>query len=135
MKKLIIPLLFLCLIGTAFVMPYSHPDLNGKWVPIEQEIAGNAIPEAAFATQQLIIEDSLYTLTAESVDKGVIRINENKMDIYGRDGVNQGKHFTALFKLEQAQLTICYNLKGDAYPETFSTEGQPAYFKCVFKKE
>ena len=135
MKKRFIPLLFLCLAGMAFAVPFSLPDLNGKWIPIKQEIGGIALPEAAFSTQQLIIDDSLYTFTAESVDKGVIRINENKMDIYGRDGVNQGKHFTALFKLEQAQLTICYNLKGDAYPESFSTEGQPAYFKCVFKKE
>ncbi|HNP54428.1 MAG TPA: TIGR03067 domain-containing protein [Ferruginibacter sp.] len=133
MKK-IIAVLFIGMLISAFVTR-SAINLNGKWTPIEQEIGGNALPEAAFASQQLVIEDSLYTFTAESVDKGVIRINENKMDIYGRDGVNQGKHFTAIFKLEQERLTICYNLKGDAYPEAFETQGHPAFFMCVFKKE
>ena len=29
------------------------------------------------------------------------------MDIYGREGVNAGKHFTAIYKMESDQLTIC----------------------------
>mgnify|MGYP001551270201 FL=1 len=83
----------------------------------------------------LIISDSNYTFTAESVDKGVIRCSGEKMDIYGKEGVNSGKHFTAIYKLENDQLTICYNLSGDAYPEAFDTKGKPKYFMCVFKKQ
>jgi hypothetical protein len=48
--------------------------------------------------------------------------------------VNSGKHFTGLYKLENGQLTVCYNLKGDKYPDSFDTKGKPMYFMSVFKK-
>jgi hypothetical protein len=57
------------------------------------------------------------------------------MDIFGKEGVNSGKHFTAIYKLENEYLTICYNLSGNAYPETFETKGKPMYFLSVFKKK
>ncbi|HVT84233.1 MAG TPA: TIGR03067 domain-containing protein [Chitinophagaceae bacterium] len=109
--------------------------LSGNWIPIQQEIGGTALPTTSFQGQKLVISDSNYTFTAESVDKGVIRCSGEKMDIYGREGVNSGKHFTAIYKLENDQLTICYNLSGDAYPEAFDTKGKPKYFMCVFKKQ
>src|ERR1700752_2075666 len=81
--------------------------LNGTWVPTKQELAGTSIPAGAFANQKLIISDSNYTFIAESADKGVVRYTGDKMDIYGKDGVNAGKHFTALYKYENGELTIC----------------------------
>lgn len=109
--------------------------LNGIWVPVKQEIGGTLLPKVVFETQQLILEDSLYTLIAESVDKGVVNYKEDKMDIYGKEGVNAGKHFTAIYKLENEQLTICYNLAGTVYPESFETKGKPLYFLAVFNKQ
>ena len=109
--------------------------LSGTWVPVREEIGGTVLPKAAFQTQKLVIYDSNYTFTAESVDKGVVKLNGDKMDIYGREGVNAGKHFTAIYKLESEQLSICYNLKGDSYPEAFETKGKPMFFLCAFKKE
>ena len=109
--------------------------LNGTWLPVQQEIGGAPLPKAAFEKQKLIISDSTYTFIAESVDKGVVKYSDNKMDIYGKEGVNSGKHFTAIYKLENEQLTVCYNLTGNSYPETFATKGQPMYFLSVFKKE
>ena len=108
--------------------------LNGTWVPVKEEIGGTALPKAAFETQKLIISDSNYTFSAESVDKGVVKYKVDKMDIYGMEGINTGKHFTAVYKYENEQLTICYNLKGDSYPETFDTKGKPMYFLCTFTR-
>jgi uncharacterized protein (TIGR03067 family) len=108
--------------------------LNGTWLPIKQEMGGKLLPEASFQNQQLIIKDSTYTFTAENTDKGLVRYREDKMDIFGKEGVNAGKHFTAIYKFENGQLTICYNLKGDGYPATFATQGYPLYFLSVFKK-
>jgi len=108
---------------------------NGTWVPISEEIGGTQLPPAAFQTQKLIISDSNYTFIAESVDKGVVKYNGDKMDIYGREGVNSGKHFTAIYKHELDKLTICYNLAGDSYPESYDTKGNKNLFLCVFKKE
>ncbi len=108
--------------------------LNGAWAPVQEEMGGTSLPGAAFEKQRLIISDSVYTFTAESVDKGIIKYKDDKMDIYGREGINQGKHFTAIYKLENGALTVCYNLSGDHYPETFETQGKPAFFLAVFRK-
>ncbi|MCO5945405.1 TIGR03067 domain-containing protein [Mucilaginibacter flavidus] len=110
--------------------------LNGTWVPVKETMGKMTLPPASFGTQKLVIADSTYTFTAESVDKGICRYTEgsNKMDIYSKEGVNTGKHFTAIYKYENDQLTICYNLKGDSYPEAFDTSGNPALFMSVFKR-
>lgn len=109
-------------------------NLDGTWVPQREELAGKAIPAAAFASLRMVIADSLYTVTAEGVDKGIVRYKDGKMDIYGREGVNAGKHFTAIYKYEKNLLTICYNLDGDVYPESFATEGHPMFFLSVFSR-
>ena len=109
--------------------------LNGTWIPAKQEMGGKSLPNTIYENQQLIISDSNYTVIAESVDKGIVKYNADKMDIYSKEGVNAGKHFTAIYKFENDLLTVCYNLKGDSYPETFDTNGKPMYFLSVFKKE
>lgn len=136
----ILSLLLLSVLGLAFLYPGSKHEtqkenkLNGTWVPINEEIGGVNLPKSSFETQHLVINDSMYTFTAESVDKGIVRYEGNKMDIFGKEGVNSGKHFTAIFKSNGEQLTICYNLAGTGYPESFSTKGKPLYFLCVFVK-
>ena len=109
--------------------------MNGSWIPVKEEIGGTSLPQAAFGNQKLTINDSNYMFIAESVDKGVIKYKDDKMDIYGREGVNTGKHFTALYKFENDQLIICYNLLGNSYPEAFDTKGKPLYFLAAFKRE
>jgi uncharacterized protein (TIGR03067 family) len=109
--------------------------LNGSWIPVRQEIGGKDLPATYFQTQTLFIRDTTYTLTAESVDKGTLTYKKGRMDIYGKEGVNKGKHFTALYKLDDNQLTIIYNLKGDSYPLNFETKSSPTLFLSVFKKE
>jgi uncharacterized protein (TIGR03067 family) len=108
---------------------------NGSWLPIKQEFGGNALPKAAYEKEKLIINDSTYTVIAESVDKGILRYKDDKMDIYGREGVNAGKHFTAIYKYENEQLTVCYNLSGDSYPLAFETKSKPTLFLSIFIKE
>lgn len=97
-------------------------------------MGGKQLPQAALQ-QKLIIEGKNYTVIAESMDKGVIEYKGDKMDIYGKEGVNAGKHFTAIYKYENGQLTICYNLAGNNYPDAFATEGKPAFFLSVFERE
>lgn len=126
-------LIFLPLLLLAFGCGNSK-QLNGTWIPVQQEMGGTVLPAASFEKQSLVLNDSTYVFTAESVDKGVVRCNGNKMDIYGKDGVNTGKHFTAIYKVENDQLHICYNLAGDGYPADYKTTGKPMYFLCVFKK-
>ncbi|HTS45365.1 MAG TPA: hypothetical protein VMH01_13285 [Puia sp.] len=131
---------FICLLllGLACNTPKNASTKPGKfdgtWIPVRQEINGTPLPNAVFEKEKLILSDSTYALIAESVDKGVIYYKGDKMDIYGREGVNAGKHFTAIYKFENDQLIICYNLSGDSYPEAFETKSKPTLFLSVFKK-
>src|SRR5450432_859312 len=100
--------------------------LNGVWTPVKQEIGGKDLPAVVFEKQKLIVTDTNYTFSAESTDKGILIYKKGQMDIYGKEGVNTGKHFTAIYKLDNDQLTICYNLKGDSYPLAFETKSKPA---------
>ena len=129
-------LFILCLVCISSINVTAQSNLlNGNWKPVKLEIDGAALPPETFEKQKLIISDSNYTFIAESVDKGIARYKDGKMDIYGKDGVNNGKHFTAIYKFENELLLICYNLAGDKYPETFETKGKPTYFLATFKKE
>jgi len=129
-------LFILCLVCISSINVTAQSNLlNGSWKPVKLEIDGSALPSETFEKQKLIISDSNYTFIAESVDKGIARYKDGKMDIYGKDGVNNGKHFTAIYKFENELLLICYNLAGDKYPETFETKGKPTYFLATFKKE
>jgi uncharacterized protein (TIGR03067 family) len=113
---------------------YSNP-LNGTWIPVSEEINGMVLPNSLYTNQKLILLDSTYAFQAESLDKGKVTYSDSKMDIYGIEGVNAGKHFTALYTFKNDQLTICYNLLGDSYPTAFETKSKPSLFLSVFKKE
>ena len=127
--------LLISLLLLAFPHAKQPNPLNGKWVPIRQEMGGSLLPSGAFEKQFLVIADSAYIVAAESVDKGtVVYSGSDKMDIYGKEGVNAGKHFTALYKYENGELTICYNLTGQSYPASFDTKGSRFLFLSVFRK-
>ncbi len=125
----------ICFIASISRAQSTSNPINGTWIPISQTMNGKTFPAVVYASQKLIIDDSNYTVIAESIDRGVIIYTANKMDIYGKDGVNKGKHFTAVYKYEDKQLTICYNLLGDSYPELFDSKGKGLLFLSVFKKE
>lgn len=65
----------------------------------------------------------------------MLKYHSGQMDIYGKEGINAGKHFTAIYKLDNDQLTICYNLAGDSYPTGFETKSKQALFLSEFKKD
>lgn len=134
MNKLFAIIFLITLIGCAATKTPAPDPISGNWVPLSQEMGGKAMPRAFYEKQRLSIEGLSYTLVAESVDKGELNYANGRMDIYGKEGVNKGKHFSAIYKLEKGQLTICYNLKGDGYPEGFDTKGKALYFISVYTK-
>jgi uncharacterized protein (TIGR03067 family) len=137
MRSILFPsLLIFCLVCSSTINVAAQSNkLDGNWKPVREEFGGSELPPASFEKQKLTIIDSNYIFIAESVDKGIARYKDGKMDIYGKEGVNIGKHFTAIYKFENELLLICYNLSGDKYPEAFETKGKPTYFLSTFKKE
>ena len=120
--------------GCKMINHHNSSILSGTWVPVKQQMGGLELPSSVFENQTLTLNDNKYIVVAELIDKGEVVINDGKMDIYGKDGPNAGKHFTAIYKFESNQLTICYNLNGDKYPEGFETKNNPVYFLAVYKK-
>ncbi len=133
-------LLFMCIVLTMLGCAGNNNisrkvnTLNGAWLPIRQEMGGKPLPSIIYEKQQLVINGLQFTLTAESIDKGDLQYKDGKMDIYGRVGVNAGKHFMAIYTLEKDQLTICYNLAGNSYPTSFETKAGTILFLAVYKK-
>jgi uncharacterized protein (TIGR03067 family) len=110
-------------------------ELNGGWLPIKQEIGGKELPPESFEGERFAIVENSFLIISEGADQGTITYSNGKMDIIVEVGVNEGKHFKAIYKLENNQLTICYDLSGSSYPESFNTSGNQNLFLSVFRKE
>ena len=108
--------------------------LDGFWQPIHEEISGKDIAGNYFQSQRMTIADTLYTVVAESTDKGLLEFHDNKIDIYGKEGINTGKHFKAIYKVENSNLYICYDLSGKDYPENYDTKKKSLYLLIIFKR-
>jgi len=108
--------------------------LDGTWLTVYQEFEGKKIPLPVFEGQKLILSESTYTLVAPKNDEGIIKANREKLDIYGTDGANKGRHYSAIYRIDNNRLTICYNLAGGAYPSDFKTEGKPQHFLSIFER-
>ncbi len=113
----------------------SSFDLNGVWIPTRQEMNGKDLPETVYNNYKLTMKDSTFIFGIAEEDKGIITYNNGKMDIYGKEGINKGKHFTAIYKLENGILTICYNLTGDGYPAAYETKSKPTLFITEYKRQ
>lgn len=135
LTTLILSAIFICSCNSSKSSKAKQSELNGTWIPTRQELSGKALPAAVYGKQTLIIDNNNYTLIAESVDKGELKFDKGKMDIYGKEGVNAGKHFTAIYKLQNGELTICYDLSGKNYPAAFETSGSPTLFLSAFKRQ
>lgn len=109
--------------------------LNGAWIPVRQELGGQALPSTSIKIKLLQINANNYSTLGELVDKGTITYKDGKLDVTGVSGINAGKHFTALYQLEGDKLTIIYNLEGTNYPESYETDGKPMYLYAVYKRQ
>jgi uncharacterized protein (TIGR03067 family) len=134
MNRLLLFALICLMIACTTTKPISGKPgtLDGVWVPVKQEMGGEALPLPAFEKDTLTLQDTTYKYSDR--DKGVAIYNDGHMDIYGREGVNAGKHFTAIYKVDHGQLIVCYNLAADGYPADFETKSKPSLFMSVFKR-
>ena len=108
--------------------------LNGNWLTVYQEFEGRKISSTAFQGQQLILKENTYTIIGANIDEGIIKVNGQKLDIYGTDGANKGRHYSAIYRIEKNRLKICCNLAGNTYPTDFKTEANPQHFLSIFER-
>jgi uncharacterized protein (TIGR03067 family) len=114
--------------------------LEGAWMPIEMEMAGVKLPEAATKGIELVISGDHYKVTtaSEGKDEGTTRYYPDQtpkaIDITGTEGPNKGKTFLAIYELDGDKLKVCYDLAGKERPKEFKTKPNTQQFLAVYRK-
>src|SRR6476661_2478228 len=107
--------------------PDDRQALQGEWIPVKAELAGQAMPEAVLKTISLkLVKNEYEVLVAGKPDKGTWTIDPaakpKSMTIVGIKGPNQGKTFPAIYELDGDTLRVCYDLSGKKPPADFKTK-------------
>jgi uncharacterized protein (TIGR03067 family) len=134
--KQILPILFA---AVAFLTACSaaHRDdanaLQGKWKPVQAELAGKPMEDAILKIISLKMDNGKYEVfVGDEPDRGVYTVDPTTMPeamtITGTEGPNHGRTFPAIFELNGDTLRICYDLSGAKRPTEFkSVEGTKLY--------
>lgn len=115
--------------------------IQGSWVPVKAELAGQAMPEAVLKTISLKLQDGKYEVSvAGHPDLGRYTIDAStqprSMTVTGTEGPNRGKSFPAIYELAGDTLRICYDLSGQQRPSEFkSTAGTRLYLVTYHRKK
>ena len=114
--------------------------MEGTWLPVEAELAGQKFPDEVLKTMKLTMSDGKYTVkVGEQVDEGTVKLEPaakpKAMDITGTEGPNKGKTILAIYELNGDTLRICYDLAGKKRPTEFKTVKDTQQFLVSYKRE
>jgi len=126
-------LLYLCLVPAVSLAAFAAatPDdtqaLQGLWLPVKAELAGQPFPDAILKTISLRLFDrgKYEVMAAGKPDRGTCVLDSTAkpkgMIITGTDGVNARKTYPAIYEIDGDVLRICYDLSGAKRPTEFTT--------------
>jgi uncharacterized protein (TIGR03067 family) len=114
--------------------------LQGDWVPVKAELAGNAMPDAVLKTISLkLIKNEYEVFVAGKADKGTWTIDAagkpKGMTIVGVKGPNAGKTFPAIYERTGDTLRVCYDLTGKKQPAEFKTKVGTKLYLVTYKRK
>jgi uncharacterized protein (TIGR03067 family) len=120
--------------------PDDGQALQGEWIPVKAELAGQAMPEAVLKTISLkLIKNEYEVLVAGKPDKGTWTIDPTakpkSMKIIGVKGPNKGKTFPAIYELAADTLRVCYDLSGAKSPTEFKTKADTKLYLVTYKRK
>jgi hypothetical protein len=97
--------------------------LQGTWLPIKAELAGQAMPDVA-----------------GKIDKGTCKqdpaAKPKRLTIQGTEGPNAGKTFLCIYELDGDTFRVCYDLSGMKHPDDFvTTKGTLLYLVTYARKK
>jgi uncharacterized protein (TIGR03067 family) len=113
--------------------------IQGTWIPISAELAGQPFPQQVLNTIRLILTENRYTaVVAGTTDVGNLILRSNQqpraMDILGTEGPNKGKTILAIYELTGDSLKVCYDLEGKTRPSEFRTNPGTQLFLALYKR-
>ena len=120
--------------------PGDAKAIQGLWVPVTAELAGQAMPDTVVKTISLKLDSGNYeVLVGSRPDRGTYTLDAASkpkgMTVTGTDGPNKGKSFPCIYELRGDTLQICYDLSGVKRPTEFkSSAGTKLYLVTYARK-
>jgi uncharacterized protein (TIGR03067 family) len=115
--------------------------VQGNWVPVKAELAGQPMADAVLKIISLKLDNGKYEVfVGNEPDRGTYTVDSTtqpkSMTVTGTDGVNHGKTFPAIYELKGDTLRICYDLSGAKHPTEFkSLAGTKLYLVTYNRKK
>lgn len=145
-RKIMKSILCVCLVVASSLAAVAaeesedHKTLQGEWVPVKAELAGQAMPEAVLKTISLKLTKNEYeAVVAGKSDKGTWTIDPaakpKGMEIVGVKGPNEGKTFPAIYELKTDSLRVCYDLSGAKRPTEFKTSAGTKLYLVTYERK
>jgi uncharacterized protein (TIGR03067 family) len=136
--------LAIIVLGTACALARDAKEeqkkLDGTWVPVNGEQAGEKFPEETLKTIKLVMNDGNWTVTVGDItDKGTATIDPSKkpktMDIVGTEGPNKDKKIAAIYELTGDTLKVAYSLDGKERPKDFNAKEGSTFLVFTYKRQ
>ena len=114
--------------------------LDGIWLPVAMEFAGQPFPEEAHRGIVLEIAGESYTVTVgKEVDKGTVKVDAAAtpaaIDIVGVIGPNKGKKILGIVEVAKDTLRVCYDFSGKDRPTEFKTAEGTQHFLVTYERK
>ena len=104
----------------AAVSPDDAKAVQGTWLPVKAELAGQPMPDTVLKSISLKLDNGKYEVfAAGKPDRGTYTLEsttEPKSMAVGAEGPNNGKTLPAIYELKGDTLRICYDLSGAKRP-------------------
>lgn len=131
----------MALMGMAGGLDTDNLSVDGSWLPVHAELAGQPMPDVVLKSISLKIENGRYEVFVGAVaDRGTCIVDSSAkpkgMTITGTEGPNKGKTFPAIYEFNGEKLRICYDLSGMKRPTEFKTSpGTQLYLVTYTRKK
>lgn len=127
------------LVGRAAGSRGDAADVQGKWVPVRAELAGQPLPDAVLKIISLKLEDGRYeAFVGAEPDRGTYTLDAatqpKSMTVTGMAGPNLGRTFPAIYELDGDTLRICYDLSGAQRPGEFKTIANTKLYLVTYNR-
>ncbi|MEY3773518.1 MAG: hypothetical protein RLZZ129_298 [Verrucomicrobiota bacterium] len=114
--------------------------LEGLWVPLKAEMAGEAAPAMVLERTELTFRAGRYTVRfgGEVSDAGsytpVDSPGHPGLLLVGATGPNAGRKIPCIYQLAGDRLRICYGFDANL-PEAFSTQAGTPHYLVTYRRK
>jgi uncharacterized protein (TIGR03067 family) len=114
----------------------TAPSLNGNWTITNGTLHGQPVPANVLSVMSLNITNSDFVAKSGNLNStGSITVNAQanpaQLDFAITGGADQGRRLKAIYRLENAVLTITFS-ENDQYPAGFDSSADNKYLTLVY---